>query len=980
MSNPAQIATQIRFHLNQMGAQNQHHGFEHLARHLARLRVYANILPATGPVSGGGDQGCDFETFKTGIAQAPTTGSAFHKFHSGDRDVVFACTLNKKITTKIRADVKAILKPGPVDEIVYFCEPDLAIPKRNMLKTWAKGQGVTLQIFDGQAISEMLADHETLWIAQQYLTLPAELVFPAPEGEDWYQELKARWADREPLPISRADFVEIKSGLRHATFEVQARPDLLNWIAKMRLLQGELSPRALRRNAIYEIAVATLRGTGEMSSQIAALDDYFSDLEDFIELADLTDAATLLTYAFGAIVKQQCDLDDETLFGWLTRVDRVLNDEVVSAQGPGRRAGVLRVLGQLQGLPSPVDRSIDPSRSTRTWSAMLDHAVQAPVFPLESFSEFLTSIMEVTGPNDELIALLNRVDDALAERSGDGSIGERAFETGNLLRDQDRNLAALDQFHRAKVKWFSGEHLFDALRAFLAISDTYKCMGMAFAAKHYALAVAFMANYEQSDAIKQLLPAALFRVADIETCAGHTIGSIHALTIALGANLQFAPDPLHLDKHPSAQELIAQLGITIALTRKGDPDLEACVLEAIASWPDLLRDPVLTIAESDEGFWVELDWPQTWDHLQTAYIDRPFADAGPRRTVKWRALGIDWTVQFDNTYETSAVAEQFLSELQIALAELAHIDLALVPTSIHLNLSIGDQASSAVKAPEVEGERPEFNIVLGPDRMEPNAPAFTQHVLSIITRASLIPDSELMEILSGRMKEVLGRAFVARPYPELYQDHVSAETFLGDLRRRSRAMCPCLDFAQQEDAELAWRDTPGPTYDRAEAIRSVHKRYAAVSAAVGMTARRLALSPDARRHLVNLRLKGARDWEILSIIANIAMNLELGEVDEDGDMEAYRERALAFLARTETEENVLAPERFTEELFRSVEDVYLGAHLDSWRLVAKPDFQDIPAIARFMAVRYRMKIDDVPHDDFFNWRPEDEGEATPVDP
>ena len=59
-----ELAKYIRFQLSELRAQNKHHEFEHLARQFARLRVCENILPATGPVGAGGDNGRDFETYR----------------------------------------------------------------------------------------------------------------------------------------------------------------------------------------------------------------------------------------------------------------------------------------------------------------------------------------------------------------------------------------------------------------------------------------------------------------------------------------------------------------------------------------------------------------------------------------------------------------------------------------------------------------------------------------------------------------------------------------------------------------------------------------------------------------------------------------------------------------------------------------------------------------------------------------------------
>jgi hypothetical protein len=58
--DPAQIIAQIRFALARLSERNAHHEWEHVCRHLTRERICSNILPATGPVQAGGDQGRDF--------------------------------------------------------------------------------------------------------------------------------------------------------------------------------------------------------------------------------------------------------------------------------------------------------------------------------------------------------------------------------------------------------------------------------------------------------------------------------------------------------------------------------------------------------------------------------------------------------------------------------------------------------------------------------------------------------------------------------------------------------------------------------------------------------------------------------------------------------------------------------------------------------------------------------------------------------
>jgi hypothetical protein len=60
----------IRNALRELRARNGQHTFEDLCRDYARRTITPYILPATGPMGAGGDQGRDFETFRSYIADA----------------------------------------------------------------------------------------------------------------------------------------------------------------------------------------------------------------------------------------------------------------------------------------------------------------------------------------------------------------------------------------------------------------------------------------------------------------------------------------------------------------------------------------------------------------------------------------------------------------------------------------------------------------------------------------------------------------------------------------------------------------------------------------------------------------------------------------------------------------------------------------------------------------------------------------------
>lgn len=110
-----------------MSASNEHHRFEDLAFELARLRIASNLVRATGPVQSGGDQGRDFETYRTYLGETAMGAGAFVA-RASDKTITFACTLNKSIERKIKADLEIIFGGGQrPDSVVYLCVPDVPV-------------------------------------------------------------------------------------------------------------------------------------------------------------------------------------------------------------------------------------------------------------------------------------------------------------------------------------------------------------------------------------------------------------------------------------------------------------------------------------------------------------------------------------------------------------------------------------------------------------------------------------------------------------------------------------------------------------------------------------------------------------------------------------------------------------------------------------------------------------------------------------
>ncbi len=968
---PVQLAAIIRYHLGELSSRNAHHEFEHLSRYLARARVYSNILSATGPVGAGGDQGRDFETFESNLT-LPAISTFKDRVSEGI--VAFACSLKSDIEPKIREDVRSILAGGPVDEIIYFCESKVPVARRHKLQAWAKSEHqLKLQIFDGVAIAEMLADRDVFWIAQEFLHLPAELMPPAPERSDWYAEHLERWLNRTPKKFSNSDFVEVKWGVRHATVDEEARPRLPFWIGLMERFIDPTAPRTLQRSAIYEVAVANLRGKGDMTSQLPRIRDYFADAGEWLAVADLKNAATLMSYSFGGMALNQFTVDPAELFGWRRELQSELDRQVEAATGPGRRSGLLDVRGHLQnvpegpGLPPPLDRGFDD------WERMLDEAEQTPLFPIEEFVDFLSKLTPMFGRHPRFAPLADRADTLLGKRKGPAVAAEKTFERAMAFYERDELLEAIRDLHRVLLKWFTGDTMANSQRAMFLLANCYLELGFAYAAKNVAMAGAFVAKHSDDPEVAHTLPRLLFAAADADDGAGNSLAYLHMLALAVEAHFQLDPDPL-TEKHPVLQTNLRQMAALRGLAMRSDAEHLAAVDEVLAPWPKPLREAVLKASADPEGFWHQGSWDDVWTTLEESFLERPFGDLGARREVHWRAFGIDWTATFDNDHYTTGIAEEFLAELQASLISVADKDLCLLARTVDLVLSVSPEARrpKIVRFEErADPTRSWFAIELAgkPREFKPTGRASETLpiVAEVLGRVSALQSKDFFETIKYGLLDAASRVQIARPYRELYADISYADWFERPRRGSCTPFQANRRFHNHESPLLPRKMGPGPNYSHTEALKNIGIRYEKLPKCIGFTVRKLMADPGRRAFLGSWRAEGMCDWEILTIIANTANNIRHPLSDREEALEEEVARQRAAFDVVESQETALAPDLFTDLLLNTNRRVYQAIYLHSWKLDLPSAVGDEKTLEAFLIDRYGLRADDIEHEDIFGW-------------
>ncbi|WP_208881800.1 tetratricopeptide repeat protein [Streptomyces sp. PBH53] len=183
MNAPVDIGGLVRFALHTMGERNAHHEFERLCLEVARRRLVSNLLPATGPVSSGGDQGRDGESFWTALAHPPYPLASEFAARASPQRVVLACTIQRAdVPAKVRKDLAAITGQGaPVDRVLYFTLAPVPVAARHALQREAREMhDVELDVFDAMALTDFLTAPDLIHLAQRHLGLPS---LPGMAGE-----------------------------------------------------------------------------------------------------------------------------------------------------------------------------------------------------------------------------------------------------------------------------------------------------------------------------------------------------------------------------------------------------------------------------------------------------------------------------------------------------------------------------------------------------------------------------------------------------------------------------------------------------------------------------------------------------------------------------------------------------------------------------------------------------------------------------
>ena len=1008
MANRDEVASQIRFALSRLTERNAHHEFEHLCRHFAMRFICSNILPATGPVSAGGDQGRDFETFHTYLRRELGPHGPFLGLVS-EGAIAFVCTIQANgVENKLAKDIEKICNSGhPVHEVKAFTAQAVSVNTRHRLqKKTLETHNLRLELFDAEALSEQLSRPDAFWIAVRFLSLPAELCPLLSEDEaisSAYMDLRDRWREKGSPCLTFGDFFDLKLGLREATMEPTARPDLPLWLGLIRQMLADASlPLSLRQRAQYELIVASLRGLGNLQHVDDVLREFLDHSLTETEPARLEDASVLLQYAAGAARYRVTSFSATDLAVWNEQLrNRV--EELLPNATPHVRASLLFTLGGL-GIHRALsdkqisDADLDPSRmpprkrhissiplpkgvllaeedfvdlqsTLSAWTKLAESLEKTPLFPVDLLSGFLKLLVPVLANVSEWRALVDLVDSANERVAGKNAVAMNACDRASAFRDTNRLLESLDEFHRAKFEWWSGDSVRKSLIAMLEIARLYLELRLPAAAKSHALAVAYVADTKGDDGLADLVPIGLFMAASADYLSGAWCCATELIDLGIDAQHFYAEAGLDSDKHNQVEKAAGDLLDISECAQDVDQSL-ASSIKTVAKRigvHETFNELVPKIHSNHEGSWISSG--------KAVLTGPPFSDLGKTRYIHFSALGIDWTIESANETDSVHMAEQLATVAQVMLAALAREDLCLVPT--YINVKVEHQRRGSPGFDEQvkvlrENDRRQWVVRLEPatnsssDDSELIEKELLETVSQILFSVSLLSEANFHSAMDSVFQRWRShRLSPVRPYDEL------AAYFTKDSGVQIERGCfetpwDCVNGSCKGHNELRWQDGPGPTFSRERANELLCNRYVTLESCLRNTVPTLRQSAEFSEMVAALRAQDWLDWHILTGIHNIVINYRNPLTDRILRSEKERQEWEREARSPESDAGQDIPvDLFTLESLQENRVTAMFSLLKHWGLELHEEMPDFQGVERLLADRYGYWDDDVPHNNSF---------------
>ena len=358
--------------------------------------------------------------------------------------------------------------------------------------------------------------------------------------------------------------------------------------------------------------------------------------------------------------------------------------------------------------------------------------------------------------------------------------------------------------------------------------------------------------------------------------------------------------------------------------------------------------------------------------LENKIDDFPLNDVDKIRIVSFYALGSLWKISFENKFELMAIAEEYIANIQIVLAEisLSGIDFHLFKSTIELELVLSgtQKIPNQVPSNEIVKWQIYVNNINVPDtkKMDLHTEFNTTSLLSVLQSISLLKSDEFQDLFFELLKNqnLENKQVSVNLYQRLHRDIYYQKDFDNSMRR----------FLQKERIELnlpfsnhfmKWNDSLSKKYNKIFSIEAIKNRFNNSYKSIHLTLERLKKEENFVDFINNLRLKGWKDWQIVCNISNFIINRKVNNYqyyNGNDTTDIIEERKSIYLKFLNMDEKDCYLKFTLDDLkceeFASLFNLEVASLLQTNGLEINSETPNFKAIKEFLDIRFNLINDD----------------------
>jgi hypothetical protein len=523
--------------------------------------------------------------------------------------------------------------------------------------------------------------------------------------EQWYAETLHQFkSGNEVKSFFPGEFQAVINGARYCRWNMEDDGHESFWLDLLKhCIELPDIPLPYKRKAIYEYLFLKIghnpleeRQESAIAGDIDLVKLYIDQWEHRNNLHDIEDDITLLQLLKAQVVRFSIALPGIDLAQWQIAIEKFLDEQIQKETNVDIKCELLELRGHLahqSNIHNPVENFKASFEFYRKIPPLLGEARFYSLAKLYGQMKALIKILTVYGIDDGLIDMVDQFMKEIqdyAERTGQRHRAAHDLVERGAIHlehpDVSNFLKALELFHRAKELWRLEYTKEGYILSLLNIAQVYDSLGMSYASKYYALVVLWSTWHFSDPGLYKRLPHALGQICDCDYSHGAWMNAMEDFNQYLMTKREFDEKGFDMENDEMYHRSVFNIAKVFHAVPIIHPELLPYLNVLKKRWGVIWQEQIEPVVQHMNE---QIKAVDSFKRILARDLrDIPLNDVGATRIVKFNALNIDWSIEFNNDETMTAIGEEFVSFLQVALCEIARINNQLLVPGQTITISI----------------------------------------------------------------------------------------------------------------------------------------------------------------------------------------------------------------------------------------------------------------------------------------------------